>query len=203
MLERISWMISLSYLFWKSHSSCCLGGLGDGAHLNHAFINFVDRNSRDRNQSFKYKEQWRRRLTFSLTISSFFIVCCSFPKVLWLVSMSLTSCCFHSNWDVIMSTNKRKASTIGLVIIAGRSHITWKNNHYCIRIIIRGAGSESSEIRKKGKREENKWLQTWVSLFNNSIKTLYSKLWNNDRWQESNKIVRQPIVWFRCMIISD
>lgn len=74
--------------------------------------------------SYNIQPKHDQMITFSLTASSLFEICCCFWDILGLGSTSLTSCCFHSNWDVIMSTINRKTSSIGLDIITNYFHTT-------------------------------------------------------------------------------
>ena len=61
----------------------------------------------------------KRLDTFSFTDSSLFKICGWFWEIPGAVSRSITICCFHSNWEVIMSIINRKATKMGLDILQG------------------------------------------------------------------------------------
>lgn len=69
------------------------------------------------------------QLTFSLTASSLSRICCFLCEKVGLASASLI-CCFHSNWDVMISTRSRKTRTIGLEVIVISDHITYQQQHH-------------------------------------------------------------------------
>lgn len=57
------------------------------------------------------------KMIFSLTTSSLLEIRCCLRDKLWLDSTSLTSCCLHSNWEVIINMSSKNTSNIGLDIL--------------------------------------------------------------------------------------
>ena len=68
--------------------------------------------------------------TFSLTASSLFEIWCCFWLIEGVESRSATSCCRHSNWEVIMRIINRNTSRKGLDIITSSSHKILSNNKH-------------------------------------------------------------------------
>lgn len=87
----------------------------------HIHIDASQKHTR-RNYGIKEKnrklEGKRKIKTFSFTVSTPFEIRCCFRDKLELESTSTTSCCFHSNWEVITIMSSRKTSNMGRGIIS-------------------------------------------------------------------------------------